>query len=175
MPSPLGHGLAAAVVHTLMARGPRERRNPWRLAALVGVAVIADVDLLFKYVDGRPHHQGMTHSIGFTVLAGLAAYGWARFEGWARPWGAAFAVALAYGSHVLLDLLGRDTHPPIGLRALWPIHDGFFKFPQPVFLDIGRNLDWATLVNNVQAGLWEIVVLAPITWIAWRYATRKES
>lgn len=175
MPSPLGHGLAAAVVHTLTARGARERRNPWRLAALVGVAVIPDVDLLFKYVDGRPHHQGMTHSIGFTLLASLAAYGWARFEGWARPWGTGIAVAAAYGSHVLLDLLGRDTHPPIGVRALWPIHDGFFKFPQPVFLDIGRNLDWVTLVNNVQAGLWEIVVLSPITWIAWRYATRKET
>ena len=175
MPSPLGHGLAAATIHALTASNAAERRDPRRLAALVAVACLPDVDLLFTYIDGRSHHQGMTHSIGFALLAGAAAFAFAKVSGFA-PWRAAAVVAAAYASHVLLDLLGRDTHPPIGLRALWPFDGGFYKLP-PVFLDIGRSLRWSTVVSNARAAALEVVLLAPFTWLAFRWSasTRREA
>lgn len=173
MPSPLGHGLAGMAVHALTAKDASERRDPWRLGLLVGVAAIPDVDLLFKYIDGRPHHQGMTHSVGFALLAGFLAWAVARFTRKIRPLRAGFAVAAAYASHIALDYFSRDTHPPIGLRLLWPFRDGFYKSPYTIFMDIGRELDWTTVVNNARAGLWEVVLLAPITWLAWRVTRRR--
>jgi membrane-bound metal-dependent hydrolase YbcI (DUF457 family) len=173
VPSPLGHGLAAATIHALTASDAAERKDPRRLLALVAIACLPDVDLLFRFVDGRFHHQGMTHSIGFALLAGAAAFAFARVSGFA-PWRAAAVVAAAYASHVLLDLLGRDTHPPIGLRALWPFDGGFYKLPA-VFLDIGRSLGWGTVVNNARAVALEAALLAPLTWLAFRFSARREA
>lgn len=141
----------------------------------MGVALAPDLDLLLRFVDGRPHHQGMVHSVGFAAMAGLITYGVGLAARSKRALQTAIAVFLAYGSHVFLDYFSSDTHPPIGLRALWPFHDGFFKFPYPVFLDIGRDVDWTTILNNARAGLWEVVLLAPVTWLAWRLATRREA
>ena len=77
-----------------------------------------DVDLLFKFVDGANHHSNETHSLGFALLAAVAAALAFRLSGWRRPLILALAVGLAWSSHVLLDVLNLDTHPPIGVLAL---------------------------------------------------------
>jgi membrane-bound metal-dependent hydrolase YbcI (DUF457 family) len=162
MPSPLGHALGALTLHLTSARTHRELLDPVRVLVLTGAAVAPDLDLLFKYVDGRNHHQAETHSLGAAALAGLAVAlvaAWRRAE---RPWVLGGLAGLAWASHVLLDYLGRDTHPPIGLLALWPVSGAYFKSPWPVFFDIGRTLDWTTLRHNVVAVAWEMVVLIPV-------------
>jgi len=152
----------------LTARDPEEAADLRRAAVFVGAAVAPDLDLLLRFVDGRNHHQAESHSIGCALIAGLLAWGLALVWRVARPvrWGA--AAAIGWTSHIVLDYLGKDTHPPIGLMALWPLSSGHFKFPWPLFMDIGRTLDGNTMRHNVVAVGWEVVALTPLLVLAWR-------
>ena len=134
---------------------------------IVTAALAPDLDLLLRFADGRNHHQAEMHSLGFALAAALAVYPIARLRHWSRPWALALAAGSAWLSHVLLDYLNRDTHPPIGIIALWPSTRGYFKFPWPVFLDIGRTLDWTTVWHDALAAAWEVAVLAPLLLLAW--------
>jgi membrane-bound metal-dependent hydrolase YbcI (DUF457 family) len=172
MPSPVAHGLAGLTVQVLLARQDRERLDPARAAVIVAAALAPDLDLLLRLVDGQNHHQGPSHSVGAAVLAALAAGALWLARGWARPFSLAAGVGLAWLSHVGLDYLSNDTNPPIGLMALWPLSSAYFKSPWPLFLDIGRTLEWATLRNNLLAAAWESAVLGPLVWLAWRVRRR---
>ena len=130
--------------------------------AWVGAALAPDVDLLFRFADGRNHHNYETHSVGCAIAAGLLALAAAKLQGWTRPGRLAIAAGFGWLSHVLLDYLNRDTTPPIGIMALWPFDGGFYKFPHPLFLDIGRTLTWATAGHDALAAVWEVVVLTPL-------------
>ena len=162
MPSPLGHGLIGLAVHAMTARDRVEAGSLRRAALVAGAAMAPDLDLLFRFVDGRNHHQAETHSIGAAVLAGIVAALVARFVRWKAPVALGLAVAAAWLTHPLLDYFGNDTHPPIGLMALWPFDRGFYKSPWIVFMDIGRTLDWRTVRHNIVAIAWELLVLTPI-------------
>jgi membrane-bound metal-dependent hydrolase YbcI (DUF457 family) len=169
MPSPVGHTLAALAVYA--AATPRTLAWPDRrsLGVAVGAALAPDLDLLLRFVDGRNHHQAESHSIGAAVLAGVVVWLLARLSGWRGAGRLALLATLCWTSHVLLDYLGRDTHPPIGLMALWPFSPDHFKFPWPVFLDIGRRLNWETFRGNALAVTWETILLLPPTaWVVWR-------
>ena len=74
------------------------------------MAIAPDFDLLAF------NHRGESHSIGAAMLAGALAWLLTR----SPRWGA--AVALAWGSHLLLDWLSNDTRPPLGIMALWPFN-----------------------------------------------------
>jgi LexA-binding, inner membrane-associated putative hydrolase len=172
MPSPLGHAIAGLTVHVLVAPGQTELLD-WRRAALVtGAALAADLDLVVGLIDGRNHHGNESHSLGFAILAGLLAAVFGRVAGWPEPRALAIAVGLSWSSHVLLDYLNVDTHPPIGIMAFWPASLHHFKVPWPIFLDIGRTLDWTTVRHDAIAAAWETVVLLPILVSAFRYRTR---
>jgi inner membrane protein len=173
MPSPLGHTLAGLAVHALAARRREDLWSLPRLGLTVGAAVAPDLDLLLRLVDGRNHHQMQTHSIGFAMIAAVAGALVARLAGWPRPAGMGAATGLAWLSHVVLDYLGEDTHPPIGLLALWPFSPGYFHFPHPIFLDIGRTLEWRTVVHDALAALVELALLAPMCFLAWRWRMRR--
>ncbi len=164
MPSPLGHGLAALILDRLTRRGEGQRRTLVLLAA----AVAPDLDLLLRFVDGRNHHQAASHSLGCALAAAVLVFGLAKWRRWPMPGGLGLAACLGWLSHLGLDYLSRDTHPPIGLMALWPVSHAYFKFPWPLFLDIGRTLEWATIWRNAVAVAWEMVILAPFLYLARR-------
>jgi membrane-bound metal-dependent hydrolase YbcI (DUF457 family) len=138
----------------------------------VGAACFADVDLLFQFVDGRNHHNNELHGIGFALLGALAGAAVFRLVGWTRPLAAGLALGIAYATHPLLDYLNVDTNPPIGLLALWPFSTRYYKFSWPIFMDIGRTLDWHTIRHDTVAALWETILLGPIVVWAWRWRTR---
>ncbi|HVR71816.1 MAG TPA: metal-dependent hydrolase [Vicinamibacteria bacterium] len=173
MPSPLGHGLVGLAVHALTARDARALWDVRRALVVSGAAVAPDLDLLFRYVDGRNHHQAETHSIGAAILAGLAVAAIARLAGRARAAALGLVAFAGWLSHPLLDYFGNDTHPPIGLMALWPLDRGFYKSPFIVFMDIGRTLDWETVRHNTVAVSWELLVLTPFLAAAWWLARRR--
>jgi hypothetical protein len=83
-------------------------------------------------------------------------------------------VGAAWLSHVLLDYAGADTHPPIGILALWPFGQGYYKLAWPLFLDIGRTLEWATVRHDTLAVAWEIVLLGPLLLVSWRLRAPSE-
>lgn len=174
MPSPLGHALAALTVHTLVSRDHSDLWDARRAALTVSAALAPDLDLLLRFVDGRNHHQGASHSLGAALLAALVVAWLARATRSWRPARLALAVGLAWASHVLLDWLGEDTRPPIGLQALWPWSEAYFKSPWLLFLAIGRSLAWETVLHNARAMAWEACLLAPVLWLAWSWRRRHD-
>jgi inner membrane protein len=174
MPSPVGHALAGLTVHALSGRDGAER-SLRRAVLLTAAATAPDVDLLFSFVDGRNHHQAETHSIGAAALAAIVAWTVARLLRWPRPATLGLLSGCAWLTHVVLDYVGLDTHPPIGIMALWPFDRGFYKAPCILFLDIGRTLDWATVRHDALAVAWEIVLLGPLLVASWRRRARAEA
>ena len=173
MPSPFAHALAGLTVHALASRTRGELRDPLRAAFVVGAALTPDLDLLFRFADGRNHHNNETHSLGVALLAGMAAAIAFPLLRFARPYALALAASLGWASHTLLDYLNRDTSPPIGLMALWPWSSAHYKFPWPLFMDIGRTLDLTTVRHNLVAAAWEACVLGPLLLVALRYRWRR--
>lgn len=172
MPSPAGHFLFGLAVH--IATAPRDQ-VAWRPRAITAVAaaLLPDADLLLRFVDGRNHHQAESHSLGCAVAAGLVVTLAALLARARSPASLGLAAFTGWASHIVLDTFGRDTHPPIGLPALWPLSHALLKSPVPLFLDIGRTLEWQGIRSNIIAVAWEMVVLCPLLVVAWRLRTRQ--
>ena len=162
VPSPVGHvlgGLAAGLL-----AGPAPDRRILTVCAVA--AVIPDVDLFLPVP-----HRGPLHSLATAVLVGVIALVVIRQSRSHRdPTRAAFAVALAYGSHVLLDWMGADTSTPRGLMALWPTTSDYFIADVTIFRAISRRY-WMTSFwwDNTVAVLQELAILVPpVALLAWR-------
>ncbi len=132
------------------------------MTCAVAAACVPDLDLVLRFVVGGHHHRGPSHSLGAALCAGVVAAALARLSGWPRAGRLGLVVATAWASHLVLDLLGSDTNPPLGILALWPFDSGWYKAPVVLFLDIGRTLDLSTVRQNLIAAAWEIALLLPI-------------
>jgi inner membrane protein len=159
VPSPVAHGLAA-VAAGWVVDPPRagDRSAAWKRAALFAAAgVAADLDLIVGA------HSGPTHSLGAAAIAGVVAWVCLRGIGWRGGGITACAIALAYASHTLLDWLGADSSPPIGIMALWPFSCDYYESQVHVFLAISRQYwlpeFWA---SNARALAGELVILLPL-------------
>ncbi len=187
MPSPVGHAIAGVAVGWLIAPQPaRARRDRiLRVAAFGLAATIADIDLL------AGTHRGPTHSLAAAALAGIATWVWCVAR-WppdpaeeagrrvGRSAGAlqfALAIAAAYATHSLLDWLGTDSSPPIGIMALWPVSRGFYESPFHVFMAISRRY-WLPdfWMFNARAIALELVILGPVLGLVlWLRRPRADS
>ena len=174
MPTPVGHalgGLATAWFSRAIAghnAAPPQGRRPVRLlVACIVAAMAADVDIVFH------SHRTYTHSVGAVIVVGLVAWIIARPKT-RCPLFVALTIAAAYGSHILLDLLGKDTAPPFGLTALWPFSSRFYISGVDLFMEISRRY-WKPdefIVGNFRAAGWELLVLGPVAALAWYLARR---
>jgi membrane-bound metal-dependent hydrolase YbcI (DUF457 family) len=142
-----------------MTAGWLASRRPFRgwvtSALLLGcVALIPDLDLLWG-----AHHEA-THSLVAITAAGVIAALVDR--------SLAAPVAAAYGSHVLLDLLGADSTPPIGVMLFWPFSQAYIIAPWTPFPAISRRY-WLPgfWVHNARAMLFELAVLGPLALVGW--------
>ena len=71
---------------------------------------------------------------------------------------------MSYLSHVVLDVLSKDTAPPYGLELLWPISDRFHISPILVFDDIWRGTRSKLFgLHNWLAVGREVLVVGPPT------------
>lgn len=172
MPSPLGHALAGLTVYALARRRTGDRLSPWAAWPAVAAATLPDADLVLNVLVGPGYHRAESHSIGMAALVGLSVAAGARLARRREPGRLGVLVGLAWLSHVALDWLGRDTHPPVGLMALWPFSRDWYASPVPLFLDIGRTLEWETIRQNALAATWECLLFVPILWLVAR--SRKE-
>ena len=166
MPTPVGHALAG------LATAWFSRRRPSRLllAACVGAAVAPDLDILIH------HHRTYTHSVGAVIVVGVVAWGIARKKSPQAAAALAVTVAAAYGTHILLDWLGKDTAPPFGLEALWPFSSRYYVSGADLFMEISRRY-WKPgefIVGNLRAVGWEILVLGPIVALAYWWHTHNK-
>jgi membrane-bound metal-dependent hydrolase YbcI (DUF457 family) len=155
VPSPIGHALGAIAA----GWGIVPRRDRAAAAILASAAIVPDLDLLVG------DHRGISHSLGMAVAAGLVAVAITR-----RPrWGV--AVAVAWGSHVLLDWMSNDTWPPLGVMAFWPLTRDYYKASFEVFPPVSRKYWLAEFwVYNLKALVVELLIVGPIaaTVVWWR-------
>ena len=170
MPSPVGHFLFGMAAH--VATAPAADIG-WRTRTAVTVFCALAPDLDFAAgLWGVKWHQRHTHSVGAAVIAGGLVALVSAVAGSTRWRSLGFAALVGWLSHVALDFTNADTHPPIGIMALWPLSDGFYKLPWPLFLDIGRTLEWITVRHNALALAWEAALLSPLLVFAWSRRTR---
>lgn len=163
MPSPVGHALAGIAAGWLIAPAPRAEA-PARVLLLGAVALAPDLDLLVGA------HSGPSHGIGVALTAGVIALIWARRQGVRAASLFGLAIAAAYASHPLLDWLGTDSSPPIGIMALWPFSRDYYESSLHVFMAISRRYwlpeFWS---HNLLAVGRELVLLLPVlALVVWR-------
>ncbi len=182
MPSPLGHAMAGAMT-AWIAETIQNRSDPQpvplagpslvdRLASVVTplavtcavVAVSPDFDVFFHT------HRTYSHSLGAAGLVWIVA----ALVAWRLRLPVvkiATVCAAAYGSHILLDWLGRDDSMNGGLLALWPFSGDFYRSGLNLFLEIeghpraivnypGRGLVWMIFLNR-EALAREVLIVGP--------------
>jgi len=181
MPSPIGHALAGVAAAWLVAGAPKAPRVADTLVGKVpatflldgvlfgALAVLPDVDLI------AGAHSGPTHSVGAAAIVGVAALAIARQLGARHAGRLALACMAAYASHVLLDWLGSDSSPPIGVMALWPFSRAYYESDLHVFLAISRRYyqGWRFVTQNVLAVSLELMILVPAIALVWRFRGRR--
>ena len=161
MPSPIGHALAGIAAGWSIAPAEPGPSRILRRAAVYGlVAASPDLDLLFGA------HSGPTHGLGAAAIVGLLAWVFLRSRGIGHTGRLASGIAAAYASHTLLDWLGTDTSPPIGIMALWPVSRGYYESSLHVFMAISRRY-WLPefWTYNLRALVRELLILVPIVGI----------
>jgi tetratricopeptide (TPR) repeat protein len=161
MPSPLGHAIAGVGAGWLVIGAPthlRERQHLKEVALFAALGMLPDLDLLFGI------HSGPTHSIGASAAVGVIAFVVAAVGSLPRRGRLALACVAAYASHVLLDWLGTDASPPLGIMALWPFSRGYLESDLHIFMAISRRYyqGWPFMEQNLRAIARELVVLLPI-------------
>ncbi len=172
MPTPVAHSLAAASIVLLSSRGRRIDQN--LLLGSVVAASFPDIDFGISFFLGENVHHHFTHSLGFTLLFSAAAYLVARSASRERPGLDALVLGGCYLSHVLIDMLSKDTAPPYGLQLLWPLSDEFYIAPVLVFDDIWRGtLAKLFSVHNWLAVAREILILGVPTALAFAWWRRR--
>ena len=177
VPSPVGHAVAGLAAGWLIAGAPalKSATNPanqpwiatWRGAVVfAGLAVAPDLDLLFHA------HSMYTHSLGAALAVTLAVA--ALTPSHARRWTAAFACGAAYATHTLLDWMGNDTTPPIGIMAMWPFTSEYYESNLHFFMAITRRY-WLPgfWTHNLIAMLREIGTLVPLAVVVFFLRRRR--
>ena len=171
MPSPIGHTLASWFLASIAERKIHQRDGAMFWAAAMIAGNLPDVDLLPAVVLGleavAPFHQGITHSIGFAAVTGFSFGFFFRKRGIPLSFGWFFFAALVY-AHVLLDSLGDDTFPPIGVMLFWPFSSERFLSPVSVFPGVkkGSLTDLWDPHNLVEFGL-EAGIFLPLIGALW--------
>jgi membrane-bound metal-dependent hydrolase YbcI (DUF457 family) len=134
------------------------------------LGALPDVDLLFGM------HSGPTHGLGAAILVGLVASLAAWRMKLSQPMRIAGACAMAYASHILLDWLGRDSSPPIGIMALWPFSHAYYESELHLFLAISRRYyqGWVFVRQNAIALVRELVLLVPLLTMIVLFRSRPE-
>jgi membrane-bound metal-dependent hydrolase YbcI (DUF457 family) len=158
MPSPIAHAIAGALSGWMVDPPPAAARGRIVLYGAMGMA--ADLDLLVGA------HSGPTHGLGAAVIVGVATWIVLKLGGSSTTARTACASAIAYATHTLLDWLGTDSSPPIGIMALWPFSRGYYESPYHVFMAISRRY-WLPefWTFNAYALGRELLILVPIAFV----------
>ncbi len=172
MPTPFGHALAGVAVAWTSDLVPPRARRPALAVTCAALAMVPDVDLVLPAT-----HRAVTHSIGAVaavIMIAAAVTGWVRVRsrngrGLPGAWRVALVCGAAYASHILLDWLGVDRSPPLGIQALWPLKDGWYLSGLDLFAPTERRhlLSVATWLINMKAAGVEALVIGPVLAVVW--------
>ena len=183
VPSPVGHLIAGAAIAWAAeffqplrssAQGAAGPSAPLPIVtplvlACAAFALAPDLDILLA------SHRTFTHSVAAVASAAIACGVVARMLG-APGLATGITCGLAVGSHILLDWLGHDGTPPIGLMALWPLSSAFYYSGLDLFADVSRRY-WQPdefIFKNAISVARELLILAPVAALAWGARRRRQ-
>lgn len=176
MASPVAHTLAGAIIYLVSRRGNDE--NLKDLWWLILAANLADFDLIPSLLmgDHSLFHRTFTHSITASLFFAMIVYMACWGRGRRNPAYMAFLMLTAYLSQLLLDWLSLDPGPVSGIPVFWPFSDAHYMADPTVFLNIERNdlFSPAVIAQNTMAVFREIIILAPVTALAWWWRLKKQ-
>ncbi|MBN1352388.1 metal-dependent hydrolase [candidate division KSB1 bacterium] len=167
MPTPIGHSLMGAACYA----GLKNKQFKWSAFWLFLIlANLPDIDYLPGILIGAPNrfHHGITHSLGFSVLAGIIAGLLAKFALNLKFLRAFWVCTAVVFSHVILDYLCVDTSLPYGVPLLYPFSEESVLSPILIFSDVYKGAtNRSFLAGLAEAHNWrtvmgEILILAPI-------------
>ncbi|NJK37711.1 MAG: metal-dependent hydrolase [Oscillatoriales cyanobacterium RM2_1_1] len=184
MPSPVGHTIAG-LCGFILAQPTGLKSQRWPLLLLLTLSAnLPDIDIPWGLlIAGDPfiYHRQATHSIAAALLIGGLTYGLVTLLGTrlkTRGRKVGVWVMGLYLSHIILDMLVSDLYPPAGVQALWPLSQDYLISPVTIFgglhlSDSGQGLLRAILSQeNLLTILQEIVILLPVTGLAWQVTRR---
>ena len=137
VPSPIGHVLSGILLYQIFSRHDA-RYDVRKLFLYVIISVIPDIDLAIGFlVNDLKFHQGVFHSLGAAIIAGLIA-GIVQMRKKGLFFNRFLLFSGLYYSHVILDYLASasDTGYPFGVALFWPLSNEHYVFPVMIFLDI---------------------------------------
>lgn len=167
MPTPVGHALGGLAIYLAAKDRPIPEDVAFAVTCL-GVSVLPDLDFAIGPFAGRSYHHYFSHSIGFAALFAVVTYAIARGLRRTRPFRDTGVLLAVYLSHIFLDLLGKDTTPPLGVQLFWPFSAAFHISPVFVFGEVWRGTlgklfglhNWMTVAR-------EVLVLSPVCALLW--------
>lgn len=130
------------------------------ICAALGAA--PDLDVLFGA------HRTFTHSLGAVLFVWLFAAALAANA--ERPIvRVSLMCAAAFGTHLLLDVLGVDRVPPRGIEILWPLNHESYISGIDVFRQTVRErfLTAPSILQNLKAIVQEFAILGPTLVALW--------
>lgn len=139
MPSPIAHSITGYCLGQLwhdlrFARVSLLRRTTIGLA--ISSAIAADVDFVPQLLTNLSFHRGITHSLGIGILFSIALAGILSKRSLQRFGSLSLLGFLAYGSHLVLDLL---TAGGSGIPIFWPITLVSVQFPVSLFPQVHHS------------------------------------
>ncbi len=184
--TPIGHALAGYSIYLVSQAGYDARqRGKYELVLLsIFMAVAPDLDFIPGLLLGTPavYHQGISHSLGMALLAGVVMATFYRLNG--KRFSKVFRLCfLSYLSHLVIDFFGPDGRLPYGLPLFWPLSNEHFLSPVPLFRGMhhagstyGSTLEWIMGIislHNVLAVVVEVAWMVPLIFIGRSYAKRQ--
>ncbi|MBI4665080.1 MAG: metal-dependent hydrolase [Nitrospinae bacterium] len=168
MPTPIGHCLIGLAVGEFYSKRKPGEKHAWITSLyFTAVACMADLDFISWDGDGLNisslGHHGITHSLGFAVIASALAGAVAVFLDSPNWFRLSFLTGLAYTSHIMADIICVDEFPQngIGLPALWPLSGDYYIIPLLPGVDRSHVFTMANAVNlSLEIALFGGVYLA---------------
>lgn len=181
MPLPIGHSLMGYALAETTSVGRDGSR--WKMLLLfVIVSNLPDFDFLFGFFLNDPnrfHRHFISHSIGTSVLVGVACGLYFRFVQGKRFTVYCLTFAAVCFSHVALDTFSVDHTYPFGVPMFWPFSDTYFMSPVPLFMSVQKGGDSLSFIrtlfveHNLLAALWEFIIFVPVLLILKAWKSRK--
>lgn len=178
MPSPVAHSLAGVAIvgvarylrASRRVQQPRVIGVPMLLVLMMAAANAPDLDFVPGVLVGYPDwlHRGISHSLGAALLFGGLSGAIAAVGRLQTPGLIGVLMALAYASHLLLDMFSPDPMRFNGVPLFWPLSEQHFVLPAQVFLDIRRAPGAEGFVaslwhwHNLEAMVREVLIMVPL-------------
>jgi len=147
MPLPLAHAAIGLATHEISEGNPPVH-NPWkRLAFIIALANLPDVDILAGLVvsgDGNLFHRGPTHSLLFAL-----AVGWVAANAW-KYWSRESSLSVLSCVSILLSHVLADaafTSSPVSF--FWPFEVHW----------ISSQCGWLDVIDSLFVGVWSDIPL----------------